>query len=487
MSAAQNLLDLYSEYDALDKAISLLHWDRQVLMPPAGGEARTAQVGRLTRMAHQLLTSDEMQRAVEDAAAEAEPDLTGMVRALKRDLASETKLPTELVERKSRISSDAYDTWRRAKPENDFPTLAPYLEQLFDIARETAELLGYQDHIYDPLLDLYEEGSSYEDAASMFRDIKQPIIDMVRQTDPTVDDSFLIGNWDKEKLRSFAERTASKIGFDFDRGRLSVAANAFCTTIATDDIRMTTRPSEAMKGIVSSTLHEMGHGLYEQGSPKKWDRTPLAGGVSLAVHESQSRLWENIVGRSRPFWEFFLPDLKVEFPELSQISLDTFVKAINKVQPEFVRVGADELTYNLHILVRFELEVEILTGKVRIKDLPEAWNAKYTDYLGITPATDTEGCLQDVHWTRGSVGYFPTYSMGNLIGAQVWKVLQNDLGETDEMMRQGNFAPIFGWLTDKIYSKGRSVPPRDLVTQVTGRPMEAADWLDYARAKYVAS
>jgi carboxypeptidase Taq len=302
-----------------------------------------------------------------------------------------------------------------------------------------------------------------------------------------VDDSFLIGNWDKEKLRSFAERTASKIGFDFDRGRLSVAANAFCTTIATDDIRMTTRPSEAMKGIVSSTLHEMGHGLYEQGSPKKWDRTPLAGGVSLAVHESQSRLWENIVGRSRPFWEFFLPDLKVEFPELSQISLDTFVKAINKVQPEFVRVGADELTYNLHILVRFELEVEILTGKVRIKDLPEAWNAKYTDYLGITPATDTEGCLQDVHWTRGSVGYFPTYSMGNLIGAQVWKVLQNDLGETDEMMRQGNFAPIFGWLTDKIYSKGRSVPPRDLVTQVTGRPMEAADWLDYARAKYVAS
>ncbi len=482
------LREIYAEYDAIDKAVSLLHWDRQVLMPPGGGAARTAHVGRLTRMAHQLLTSDEMQRCVEEAAKEAEEGSldAAMVRALKRDLASETKLPTELVERKSRISSDAYDTWRRAKPANDFPSLAPYLEQLFEIAGETAELLGYTDHIYDPLIDLYEEGACYEDAASMFRDIKQPIIEMVRQADKNVDDKFLAGDWDKEKLRSFAQRTASKIGFDFNRGHLSVAANAFCTTISTNDIRMTTRPSEMLKGIVSSTLHEMGHGLYEQGSPTEWDRTPLASGVSLAVHESQSRLWENIVGRARPFWEFFLPDLQREFPSLSAVSLDAFVRAVNKVQPEFVRVGADELTYNLHILVRFELEVEILTGQVKVKDLPDAWNAKYTDYLGITPSSDTEGCLQDVHWTRGSVGYFPTYSMGNLIGAQVWKVLQSDLGDTDETMRRGDFEPILSWLTEKIYRKGRSVPPSQLVAQVTGRAMEARDWLDYAHAKYVS-
>jgi carboxypeptidase Taq len=488
MSAIQRLRDLYADYEALDKAVSLLHWDRQVLMPPAGGAARTAQVGRLTRMAHERLTSDAMQRAVEDAASEAAPGSTdaAMVRAIKRDLSSELKLPTELVERKSRVSSEAYDTWRRAKPDNDFPALRPYLEQLFEIARETAELLGYSEHIYDPLLDLYEEGATTDDATRMFAAIRQPIIDLVRQTDPDTDDAFLYRDWDKEKLKSFAQRTSQAIGFDYSRGHLSVAANAFCTTISSADVRMTTRPSEALKGIVSSTLHEMGHGLYEQGSPVAWDRTPLAGGVSLAVHESQSRLWENIVGRALPFWEHFLPDLKETFPELNSVPLDAFYRAVNKVKPEFVRVGADELTYNLHILVRFELEVEIVTGQLAVRDLPEAWNGKYRELLGITPPSDTLGCLQDVHWTRGSVGYFPTYAMGNLIGAQIWKVLQQDLGDTDEMMRRGQFAPILEWLTEKIYRKARSVPPQDLVVQVTGRPMEATDWLDYAKAKYSA-
>jgi carboxypeptidase Taq len=479
----KRLLELYAEYDALDKAVSLLSWDQQVLMPNGGKEARAAHLARLTRMAHEKLTSEEMQRAVEDAEPGNEIE-TAMVRALKRDLETELKRPTELVARKAKVSSEAYDTWRTAKPQNDFATLAPYLEQLFDIARETAERLGYTEHIYDALIDLYEEGATNKDASDMFAAIKQPIIELVHECDPGVDDGFLLGDWDKDKLRGFAERTTKQIGFDYSRGRLSVAPNAFCTTISAADVRMTTRPSEYLKGIISSSLHEMGHGVYEQGSPEEWEHTPLAGGISLAVHESQSRFWENIIGRSRPFWQYFLPDLQATFPQLAGVSLDKFYRAVNKVQPEFIRVGADELTYNLHILVRYELEVEILTGKVAIKDLPEAWNAKYTEYLGITPSTDTEGCLQDVHWTRGSVGYFPTYAMGNLIGAQIWKVAQSELGDTERLIREGNFAPILEWHRKQVYAKGRSVPPKELVTQITGRPMNAADWLEYARNKY---
>jgi carboxypeptidase Taq len=248
---------------------------------------------------------------------------------------------------------------------------------------------------------------------------------------------------------------------------------------------MTTRPSEHIKGIVSSALHEMGHGLYEQGSPTEWNDTPLGGGVSLAVHESQSRLWENVVGRSKGFWTRFLPDLKREFPAID-LDVDGMVLAMNVVCPEFVRVGADELTYNLHILVRFELEVEIISNSISIDQLPEAWNAKYQEYLGITPPTDTLGCLQDVHWSRGSVGYFPTYTFGNLIGLQMWERLREDIPDPDALMAKGDFAPILGWLAERVYRQGKRYAPRDLVTRVTGSRMESDAWLRYAREKYGA-
>ncbi len=466
-----------------------MNWDRQVLMPSGGAAARTAHVGVLTRKAHALLTSDELRRALERFESEVEPGTedAAMARALRREVDIETKLPAELVDRKARVSSEAYETWKQAKATNDFPMLAPYLQQLFDIARETAERLGYTDHIYDPLLDLYESGARYTDANAMFKAIKGPIgslVRRIREVGKPADDTLLCGDWDNERLRSFAERTLATIGFDFERGRLNMAPSAFCSGTSCGDIRMTTRASNHIKGIVSSSLHEMGHALYEQNSPAKWDRTPLGGGISLAVHESQSRLWENIVGRAHGFWACFLPSLQSAFPELTSLGVDDSYRAINTDQPDLVRVGADELTYTLHILVRFELEVEILTNKVRIKDLPEAWNAKYTDYLGITPPTDTLGCLQDVHWSRGSVGYFPTYAMGNLIGAQIWECLQRDLGDTEALMADGNFKPILGWLTEKVYQKAKLLEPKALVTQVTGQPMRPDAWLAYATSKY---
>ncbi len=488
-SARDTLLGLYADYNALEAAVGLMNWDRQVLMPAGGAAARTAHTGILTSKSHALLTSDEMRRALEALEAEAEPgsEDAAMARALRREVDIETKLPAELVARKSQVSSDAYETWKQAKAENRFDLLAPYLQQLFDIAGETAELLGYTDHVYDALIDLYEEGATFADADTMFREIKQPIVDLVREIRENgrpVDDSALTQDWNVPQLRDFAEATLGDIGFDFNRGRLNVAPNAFCSGSSYGDIRMTTRASSHLKGIVSSSLHEMGHALYEQNSPPKWDRTPLAGGISLAVHESQSRLWENIIGRSRGFWQHFLPSLQAAFPVLSGFDSESFYRAYSKVEPTFIRVGADELTYNLHILVRFELEVEILTGKTAINDLPEAWNAKYEDYLGIKPSTDSIGCLQDVHWSRGSVGYFPTYAMGNLIGAQMWKRLQQDLPNTEDLMAQGDFAPILGWLVDRVYSKAKLVRPRQLVTDVTGRPMESGDWLEYANLKY---
>ncbi len=489
MSALEKVRSLYADYNAIDSGIRIMSWDQQVLMPPGGAAARSAQVGQLTAMAHAIITGDALRTALEGAHREVDPDSDdgAMLRNLQREVDIETKLPPELVLRKAKIAAESYQTWRSAKPANDFARMAPYYKELFEIAKETADLLGYKDHPYDALIDLYEQGATHQLAQSMFDRIKGPIVDLVREIRENgrpVDDALLFNEWDQPKLRDFAQEMATQIGYDFGRGRLDISASAFCSSLSSGDVRMTTRASEHIKGILSSSLHEMGHGLYEQGSPKKWDLTPLAGGASLAVHESQSRLWENIIGRSKPFWTHFFPRLTARFPNLSSMGTEGFYRAFSKVNPTFVRVGSDELTYNLHILIRFEIEVLMLTGQIEAKDLPEVWNSKYTEYMGITPPTDTLGVLQDVHWTRGSAGYFPTYSMGNLIGGQIWSSLQTDLGNTDDKMASGDFSPVLAWLQEKVYSKAKRCEPGDLVQRVTGHAMRADEWLDYAYAKY---
>ncbi|HEY3781799.1 MAG TPA: carboxypeptidase M32 [Fimbriimonadaceae bacterium] len=489
MKAYEKLLSRFYEIDALDSAMGLMSWDRQVLMPIGGGPARTKQTAALARLSHELLISDETQRLAENAAAEVEAGTAeaALLRVVKRELEIETKFPTPLVEEKSRTSSEAYEIWRGARAESDFSRLAPYLEKLFDVARKFADLRGYTDHIYDPLIDLYEEGATYKSAKAMFDAIKGPIKEIVAVAAArNVDDSFLYGDWDSEMLLAFTQRVATEIGFDFSRGRFDLTTNAFCGGPSKDDIRMTARPGSHIGAVLFSALHEMGHGLYEQNSPSAWDRTPLKGGISLGVHESQSRTWENIVGRSMGLWKRFYPELQREFPALKGHSLDEFYLAINKVEPGPIRIGSDELTYNFHILVRFELETEILTGQVRIKDLPEAWNEKYRNYLGIVPKNDAEGCLQDVHWSRGSVGYFPTYSMGNMMSWQIWHSLEQDVPDTEGKMAAGEFKPILGWLTEKVYSQAKRYTPSDLMTRVTGRPMGPDDYIKGMRGKFGA-
>lgn len=486
MSALETLKQRLADVNALRAATAMMEWDQQVFMPQGGGEARAAHLGVLSRMAHETFTSDETKRALEDATSEAEGDDKIMVKVTQRDIDLATKLPTSLVEEESRLAAIAHEKWVTARANNDFAGFADVLEKMFDIARQKAEYLGYTDHIYDALLDQFEEGATAADARAMFDAIKGPQVELVKKVTAAgqPDDSFLYGEWDQAKERAFTEAIVKEIGFDFNRGRQDTAAHPFCTGWSVNDVRLTTRFKPYIGSAIFGSMHEAGHGMYEQGSPEKWDLTPLAGGTSLGVHESQSRLWENIVGRSKPFWQRNLPRLQEAFPVLADKGLDEFYKAINKVEPSYIRVEADELTYNLHVLTRFELECDLLTGTVAIKDLPEAWNSKYSEYLGVTPKNDSEGCLQDVHWSGGAIGYFPTYSMGNLLSYQFWNALQLDIPNTDELMAEGNFKPILEWLQLKIYRKGRSMTPKELALHVTGKPMDPTDYLAGLTKKY---
>lgn len=487
-SALQDLKGRLYDIDALNSAIGVMDWDHQTYMPKGGNAARAEHVGILTRMAHEMFVADETQELVEKAKAEAAPGSNdeALVRIVRRDLDIRTKLPASLVAEKSRLSSIAHEIWVDARKNNDFAHFAPALEQMMDLARQEAEYLGYTDHIYDALTDQYEEGATKKGWDAMFDTIRAPLVELVAQIkeQPAPESSFLTGDFAPLKQEEFSYALAKAIGFDLDRGRIDQAAHPFCAGWSVGDVRLTTRYQDLINTSVFGTLHEAGHGMYEQGSPMEWDRLPIAGGVSLGVHESQSRTWENIVGRSLPFWQHFYPLLQTTFPQFQPVGLQDFYRAINKVEPSLIRVEADEVTYNLHIMVRFELECALLTGELAVKDLPEAWNAKYQDYLGITPPTDSDGCLQDVHWSSALIGYFPTYSMGNILSYQLWEKLEADLGDTEALMQKGDFAPILGWLIDKVYSQGSKKTPDDLIQSVCGEPLNAEPYNRRIAQKY---
>ena len=489
MSAFERVMVKYRELDALNSAIGLMNWDQQLLMPAGGLSARSEHLLRLSRIRHTILTSDEFRTDLDEAKASGADQDQAAIRILLAEVEEATKLPLDLIERKSKVTTDAYQTWRKAKQDNNYSLLAPYYKEVFEIAKETAECLTYKNHPYDALINLYEEDSTFAEAESTLGQIKGPSIELlkaIKGSKVSIDDSFLVRDWNNDRLKMTMERIVRQIGFSLNNGRLDIANNAFCAGSGPGDVRMTTRPSEHIKGIVSSTLHEMGHGLYEQNQRADWAGTPLCGGVSLAVHESQSRTWENVIGRSYPFWKYFWTWFQEQHPFLSEYNVDQFYAAYNKVEPSFIRVGADEISYNLHILVRFEIEVEIITGKLDVKNLPEAWNAKYEEYLGIVPPTDSLGCMQDVHWSKGSIGYFPTYSYGNLIGVQIHNRMLSELPNCDELIQSGNFRPILDWLTEKVYGYGKLMPPKYLVEHIVGEPMKAQPWIDYATTKFSA-
>lgn len=483
------LKERFYDLDALGAALGIMGWDQQTYMPAGGAAARAEHVGRLSSLYHATLTDDITGKLIDDAAAEAAPGSldAALVRVTKRSYDLATKLPTELVARKAKLSAEGHEVWVQARKNNDFKAFQPVLSEMFQIAGEEASLLGYSAHPYDALLDQFEEGATQADVRAMFDGLRGPIVGLLQEIQANghkTDDHHLYGDFSVERQKTFTEHLIASIGFDLNRGRQDTAPHPFCTGWSVGDIRLTTRFENYVGSSIFGSLHEAGHGMYEQGSDPSLDRSPLCGGVSLGIHESQSRLWENIVGRSKPFWKYFLHEFQAAFPKLAAYGYEQFYKMINQVEPSLIRVEADEVTYNLHIMVRFEIECDVLTGKLDIKDMPEAWNAKYKEYLGVDVPNDAQGCLQDVHWSGGMIGYFPTYSIGNLLSYQFWAALKRDIPEVDEQIAAGNFAEILGWLRESIYRHGKIYTPKELVQRVTGKEMSADDYVAGLTAKY---
>jgi carboxypeptidase Taq len=490
----QALLEKVYEIHDLEKAAGVLAWDRQVNMPEGGATARTQQMATLRRISHNLSVADEFGEAL--AAAEAElaglaydSNEAALLRYLRYDYEKERKLPAEFVARMTTISGEAFIAWQKARANDDFPAFRPHLDKIIALAQEMADYYGYEDEKYDALLDTYERGMKTADVRAIFQAAREALVPLrqaIEERGAPIDDSILHQPYPVEKQREFAEYIARAIGYDFDRGHLGTATHPFASSFSRDDARITTRwYPHFLNPSLFGTLHECGHAMYEQGTHPDLARTPLARGTSSGIHESQSRMMENIVGRSRGFWQAYFPKLQAIFPDqLGSSTADDFYRAVNKVQPSFIRVEADELTYNLHIILRFELEQAMLNGDLVAAELPTAWNDKMQELLGVVPPDDREGCLQDIHWSRPSFGYFPTYALGNLYAAQFYEAAVATDPRIPQQMAEGNTEALLAWLRENIHQHGRKYTPAELVQRVTGRPLSHRPFVRYVTAKF---
>ena len=490
----QKLKARMAQLARLNEIGAIVSWDQNTYMPPGAANARAEQASTLSAFTHELFTSD----ATGDLLVKSEADTQGMAEDsderrmlsnLRRDFDKATKLPADLVAELAHHSSIAQEIWVSARKENNFSAFAPALEKMFELTRRQAECLGYKEHIYDALIDLYEPGARQAEVAEMFAELKPRLVALNRAISESanpVDDSILHRSFPVPTQREFTLKAAAQFGYDLNHGRQDEAPHPFCTSFSREDVRITTRfDPNFFSGAFYGTLHETGHALYEQGVPAEFEQTPIGGATSLGIHESQSRMWENLVGRSRSYAEFIFPQLKVAYPEsFGSATSEEYYRAVNKVEPSLIRVEADEVTYNLHILLRFELECELLTGSLAIKDLPEAWNARMKEYLGITPDKDANGALQDVHWSCGLVGYFPTYSIGNLVSGQLWNSIKKVQPDIDSQIAKGEFANLLSWLRENIHSKGSKYLPKELIVMATGEKLTSRYYMDYLTAKY---
>ncbi len=490
----QELVAHLGEIVNVNRAAAVLGWDQQVNMPAGGAEARAAQLATLARMAHEQFTSDTTGSLLAAAAREVgsaayDSDEASLVRVAQQDYDEQIRLPAALVADIARETALAHNVWARARQDNNFAAFLPALERIFELVQQVAEHLGYQDHPYDALLNQYERGMTTAQVRAIFDSHKPALVELVAAVSASaarVDDSVLHQPFDVEKQKAFALDVIRAYGFDFERGRQDVAVHPFCTHFSRSDVRITTRfYPDFLNPALFGMLHETGHAMYEQGIGSQLDSTPLGGGTSLAVHESQSRLWENLVGRSRAFWSWALPRLQQTFPsQLGSVDLDTFYRAINKVERSFIRVEADEATYNLHIMLRFDLETAVLAGKLRPADLAREWNDRFEALFGIRPPNDAQGALQDVHWSAGIMGYFPTYALGNLLSVQYYNKLTQDHPTIADEIAAGQFDTLRGWLTAKIYQHGRKFTSDELTRRVTGEGIQARDYVAYLQAKF---
>ncbi|MDG2382122.1 MAG: carboxypeptidase M32 [Pirellulaceae bacterium] len=481
------------ETGLLSSTLATLEWDERTGLPPEATAYRAEQQTYLAGLIHQRSTADELdawltELAVSDLGQDPHSDTGATIRLLRRNYDRCAKLPQTLVEEITRASVLGQQAWVSARSNNSFHEFQPYLETLVGLKQQEADAVGYDECRYDALLDEFEPGAKAVEVAKVLDELKEALVPLVQAVGESTNRSpaeILHRDYPTDRQRKLGRRVASKIGFDFRRGRIDETDHPFCTNLGPNDCRITTRYDEwFFSSAVFGTLHEAGHGLYEQGLRPEFYALPPGQFTSLGIHESQSRLWENFVGRSAAFWQYFYPMTRDLFPAaLSDVTADEFHFAVNDVRPSLIRVEADEATYNLHIVIRFELEQLLLNGDLSVTDLPDAWNEKYQNLLGIKPSNDAEGVLQDIHWSGGAIGYFPTYALGNLYAAQFFAQAGQDLGDLDAMFAEGEFRSLSDWLRTNIHQAGSCYSASELVQRVTGQPLSHQPLIDHLYRK----
>ncbi|MFA9425887.1 carboxypeptidase M32 [Natronorubrum sp. A-ect3] len=488
--------ETYSEFETRVRRISnvsnaagILKWDQEVVMPDEGTPARAQQLSTLSSIGHELLTADETGAQLEELESmDLEDEQAAVVREVSRRYDRETSVPQELVEEISETTANAHPKWKQAKAEDDFEAFAPTLEKLVELKREYANHIDPDADPYEVLFSDYEPYIDLETAEGVLerlRDELVPLIEAIDDSDAELTTDAFAGEFDDDDQEALARDVLESLGYDWARGRLDTAPHPFSSGTQFD-ARVTTRFEEDdLLGSITSTIHEFGHANYTLGLPDEGYGTPLGEARDLSVHESQSRLWENHVGRSRPFWEQFLPTARERFPGLETVSPEDAYEAANQVYDDnLIRVEADELTYHLHIVIRFEIERELISGDLAVEDVPEVWNDKYEAYLGVRPETDAEGCLQDIHWSHGSFGYFPTYSLGSVLATQLYAAAEEELGDLDDDIREGNVDELNGWLRANVHQHGKQYTTQDLIERATGEALTADYFLEYVTSKY---
>jgi carboxypeptidase Taq len=482
------------EVDDLRAAGALLHWDQATYMPGGGASARARQLATLSSLAHEKFTSPRLGELLEELRpleqeGEYEDDDVSLLRVTRRQYLKAIRIPAAFEAKFSAHSAKIYETWTHARPANDFATIRPLLEKSLDMSRELASFFPHE-HIADPLIDFSDGGMKTESIRELFASLRAELVPLVEQvtSQPPLDHSFLTGDFPETSQEDFVRDVIGAVGYDFERGRMDKTHHPFMTKFSLGDVRITNRSRrDDITELLFGGLHEAGHALYEQGISQRFEATPLADGTSSGVHESQSRLWENLVGRSRAFWEGFYPRLQNTFPsQFGHVSCEQFYRAINRVSRSLIRTDADELTYNLHVMIRFDLELEMLEGKLAIADLPEAWRARYQSDLGIAPKNDANGPLQDVHWYSGTVGgAFQGYTLGNVLSAQFYAAASREIGDLESCIARGEFAPLREWLTNNIYQHGSKFTADEIVVRATGGPLATEPYLNYLKAKFL--
>ena len=490
-TAYEDLMERVRDIGRLQTSLALLDWDQETYMPPNGVKARAEQIALLSGIRHTQLIDPQVKRLLDEAQTDEHDHVARTnVRETRRNYERAAKLPTQLVKDLAHTSTLAKDAWAKARAQSDFSIFSPLLSRLLELTRQKAEHIGYSAEPYDALIDEFEPGATSAQIEGVFARLRDETVRFLKRlmdSSTKPDRSILTRHYPEQQQRALSRKFAEALNFDFESGRLDVTVHPFCATIGGGgDVRITTRYLEDFfQAAMFGTMHETGHALYEQGLPREHMFTPMGEAVSLGIHESQSLMWENQVGRSRAFWEHHFAEAARLFPKaLGDVSLDAFYGAINTVEPSFIRVEADELTYNLHVILRFEIERELFNGQLEVDDIPKRWNVKMEDLLGITPPDDAQGCLQDIHWSMGAFGYFATYALGKLYAAQFFTKAKEDIPDLFDRIRANDHKPLLNWLRENIHRHGQRFRAGELVERVTGKPLTIEPFMSYVKNKF---